>query len=84
MAFGAEMIIVWQNKIVRYFRDNGACSETLALPENEVLQASSVNKRTLRILIREGVIVKCPRGLYLDVDRWDVFKHSIKRFFLIW
>ena len=84
MGFGAETITRWQNKIVQYFRDNGACSVTSALPENEVLQVSSVNKRTLRILIREGVIVKCSKGLYLDVDRWDVFKHSIKRFFLIW
>ena len=22
------------------------------------------------------------KGLYLDVDKWDTFKHSIKRFFL--
>lgn len=83
MAFGAETITRWQNKLVQYFHDNGACSEDSALSENEVLQASAINKRTLRILIREGVIVKCSKGLYLDVDKWDTFKHSIKRFFLI-
>ena len=70
MAFGAETITRWQNKLVQYFHDNGACSEDSALSE-------------LRILIREGVIVKCSKGLYLDVDKWDTFKHSIKRFFLI-
>lgn len=83
MAFGAETITRRQNKIAKYFYTNSAFSESQSLPESLVLENKELNSRTLTLLIREGVIIKCDKGYYIDQQRWQQFKHSFKRLFMI-
>ncbi|PHK48744.1 hypothetical protein BTJ66_11955 [Staphylococcus edaphicus] len=80
MAFGAETIILKQNKVVKCFYTKGALTKDSALSYDN-LQIS--NKRTFYNLIKVGVIVKVNHKYYLSENTWQTFKHSLRRFLLI-
>lgn len=82
MAFGAETIIMNQKKTADYFLHHDAVSPETAIPEEELLTDRKVPRRALGNLKKEQVIRECEKGLYLDRDRWEQFRHGLKRFFM--
>lgn len=83
MGFGAEIITRRQNKIAKLFYKKTAFSESQSLSESLVLGCKEVNQRTLSLLLKEGVIIKSEKGYYIDQQRWQQFRHSFKRFFMV-
>lgn len=83
MAFGAEIIIRRQNKCIKFFEKNNANNLENALVDTEVLNNSTLNQRTIRNLVKEGVIICSNNKMYLDKRQLKIFKRSLKRFFLV-
>lgn len=82
MAFGAETVILNQKKTADYFLKCGAVSPETAIPEEDLLSDRKVPRRALGNLRKEQVICECEKGLYLDRERWEQFRHGLKRFFM--
>ena len=80
MAFGAETITLKQNKIVRTKKESKAISSDTA----KDLNALNIRKtRTFNNLVKQNVIKQIGNKYYLDIETWEKFRKSIKRYFLI-
>lgn len=82
MGFGAEVITLRQDKCIRYFKNKNATSLSTAVSVADISLSGHLHKRTMRHLINEGVIIEKAGMVYLDEDRWEVFRKSLKRWFL--
>ncbi|GGI43359.1 hypothetical protein [Mammaliicoccus stepanovicii] len=80
MAFGAEMIVHKQNKVVKTFLSHSAINKASAM---SLIDLNIKQKRTLHNLLKQGVIKQVDHQYYLDEHNWNKFKKSLKRFFLI-
>ncbi|WP_436855901.1 hypothetical protein [Staphylococcus caeli] len=80
IVFGAETILLKQNKVIRSFHQHQALTEDTAL-SYQALHIS--NHRTLTNLLKVDVIVEVNQTYYLSESKWHDFRRSVRRFFLI-
>ncbi|MGV3245004.1 hypothetical protein [Staphylococcus sp. 11261D007BR] len=80
MAFGAETITLKQNKVVKTFKEHNAISPDTAKDLNSL---NIYHTRTFNHLVKQAVIRKSDDKYYLDMQNWEIFRKSFKRWFLI-
>ena len=77
MAFGAERIIMKQNKCIRFFKNNNANSLENALEDDYMMNNKTLSQRTIRNLVKAGVIICVDNKMYLDERQLKIFKKSL-------
>ncbi|MEB7066345.1 hypothetical protein NEM27_06660 [Mammaliicoccus sciuri] len=80
MAFGAETITLKQAKIVKKLKENKVISSETATDFNSLDIRKS---RTFNNLVKQNVIKQNGDKYYLDIENWENFRKSFKRWFLI-
>ncbi|WP_437272167.1 hypothetical protein ACSSAF_00235 [Staphylococcus succinus] len=80
MAFGAESITLKQNKIVKTLKENNTISSKTAKDLNSL---NIRHTHTFNNLVKQGIIREIGNKYYLDIENWEKFRKSFKRWFLI-
>ncbi|MBG9211161.1 MULTISPECIES: hypothetical protein [Mammaliicoccus] len=80
MSFGAESIILKQDKVVKIMKENNAVSPKSA---KDLKSLNIKQTRTFNNLMKQNVIKQIGNKYYLDIYNWKIFKKSFKRWILI-